>query len=254
MPNSSPRATRTAGATWTQVFTSGLAMSRRILPVLSTSVRAPVGHTATHWPHMTQLVSIRPLPKAVATTAGKPLSTAPMAPTLWYSWHTDSQRRHMMHLLASRTMEGEDSTAYWDCWPLKGISRMPRSAASAWSSHLPLLAHCRQSFGWSLSMSSRTVRRALSARNELVFTTMSGMHSVIQAGARFRRPTTSTTHTRQPPGWFLRARPSSSKLQRVGMVIPICSAAFRMVVPRGTSTVLLSIVNLIVSMSCSSLY
>ena len=118
MPNSSPRATRTAGATWTQVFTFGFAMSRRILPVLSTSARAPVGHTATHWPQRTQLVSVRFLPNAVETTAGKPLSMAPMAPTLWYSWHTDSQRRHMMHLFASRTMEGENSFAYWDCCPL----------------------------------------------------------------------------------------------------------------------------------------
>ena len=153
----------------------------------------------------------------------------------------------MMHLFASRTMEGEVSFAYWDIWPLKGISRMPMSAASACSSHLPLLGHWRQSLGWSLSMSSSTVRRALSARNELVFTTMSGMHSVMQAGARLRRPTTSTTHTRHPPGLFSRARPSSSKWQRVGILIPICSAAFRMVVPLGTSTSLLSMVNLIVS-------
>ena len=252
MPNSSPRATRTAGATWTQVLTSGLAMSRRILPVWSTSERAPTGQTATHWPQNTQLVSTSSLPKAVFTTAGKPLSTAPMAPTLWYSWHTLSQRRHMMHLLASRTIEGESSMGYWDCWPLKGISRIPMSAARAWSSHLPLLGHWRQSLGWSESMSSRTVLRALRARKELVFTTMSGMHSVMQAGARFLRPTTSTTQMRHPPGRFLRARPSSSKWQRVGILIPICSAALRMVVPLGTSTSLLSIVNLIVSIFFSS--
>ena len=210
-PNSSPRATRTAGATWTQVLTSGFAMSRSTFAVLSTSDRAPVGHTATHWPQNTQLVFTRGSSNAVLTTAGKPLSTAPIAPTLWYSWHTLSQRRHIMHLLESRTIEGESSMGYWDCWPLKGISRIPISAARDWSSHLPLLGHWRQSLGWSLSISSRTVLRALRARKELVFTTMSGMHSVMQAGARFLRPTTSTTHMRHPPGRFSRARPSSSK-------------------------------------------
>ena len=56
--------------------------------------------------------------KAVFTVAWNPRLTAESAPTVWIVLHMVSQRRHMMHLLGLRTMEGERSILKCDISPL----------------------------------------------------------------------------------------------------------------------------------------
>ena len=45
------------------------------------SVRAPTGHTATHWPQLTQLAAARPLGEAGAMVLSSPSPVAQMADT-----------------------------------------------------------------------------------------------------------------------------------------------------------------------------
>ena len=80
MPNSSPRATRTAGAGCTTTIFSGSLIAAQTLSVSSFSVSAPTGQALMHWPQKMQLVSMMLRPKAGAIWVLKPRSTAPMAP------------------------------------------------------------------------------------------------------------------------------------------------------------------------------
>ena len=72
------------------------------------------------------------------------------------------------------------------------MSRMPKSAAMAWSSQLPLRGHWRQSFGWVLSMSSSTLRRILTISGSCVTIFMPGAASVQQARSSLGEPTART--------------------------------------------------------------
>ena len=107
----------------------------------------------------------------------------------------------------------ESSTSKWLTAPLNSMSRMPNSAASFCSSQSWFLAQVRQSWGWSESMSSRTVRRALRARWELVHTsTRSLVMGVAQAGTRMgrgRMPVASTRQMRQLAGLLDTPHPTS---------------------------------------------
>ena len=93
MPNSSPKATRTAGAVCTTTFLVGSLMAAITFLMLSTNVRAPTGHTCTHWPQLTHELSPSFCSKAGATTDGKPRFTPLRAPTVWNLLHIVSQRR-----------------------------------------------------------------------------------------------------------------------------------------------------------------
>ena len=177
-------------------------MARSTSAMLEFSESAPVGHTATHCPQLMQLVVCMGSLKAVLTTAGKPRLTAERTPTDWISLQAVSQRRHMMHLSMSRTMDTDMSFWYLVVSPRYFISRMPRSCAVRCSSQWPFLVQVRQSLGWLERMSSMTVRRAVTTRGVCVRTTMPSVHTVLQAGARFLRPSTSTTQMRQAPGLF----------------------------------------------------
>ena len=66
-PNSSPRATRTEGATWTMTCLELSWMARHTGAVESSSTMAPTGQAREHWPHSTQSVSPMGRSKAVVT-------------------------------------------------------------------------------------------------------------------------------------------------------------------------------------------
>ena len=70
------------------------------------SVMAPTGQTAAHWPHCTQMTSLRSVAKAGPMTVVKPRFCGKRAPTPWISLHTVTQRRHETHLPESRTRAG----------------------------------------------------------------------------------------------------------------------------------------------------
>ena len=79
---------------------------------------------------------------------------------------------------------------------------MPNSQASVCSSQSVDLAQIRQLNGWLESISSNSRRRANSTRFELVVTFMPSATGVAQAGARLRRPSTSTLQMRQEATLF----------------------------------------------------
>ena len=81
------------------------------------------------------------------------------------------------------------------------------------------------------SNSSTTVRRAARTRRVFVHTFMPLVTGIEQEAARFRAPSTSTTHTRHAP-----IASSPSTWQSVGIRTPACRAAWRIVVPSGTCT------------------
>ena len=177
-------------------------------------VMAPTGQALTHCPQNVQDVSASGIMLAVPTFAEKPRPTPVRVPTVWTLLQTVSQRRHMMHLERSRMMASlESSIGKWLTSPLNSMSLMPNSAASFWSSQSWFLGQVRQFFGWSESISSRTVRRALRARCELVQTsTRSLVIGVAQAGTstgRGRMPAASTRHMRQDAGLLETPQPRS---------------------------------------------
>jgi hypothetical protein len=68
-------------------------------------------------------------------------------------------------------------------------------------------------------------------RSELVVISMLGLTGVVHAGKSFGDPVTSTMHKRQPPYGV-----KPSRLQSVGINMPLSFAALRIVVPSGTET------------------
>ena len=187
--------------------------------------------------------------KVGATVVSNPRRTAPSTPTVCTSLQTVSQRRHRMHLSMFRVMAAVTSFLRTDCSPLNGISRILNRVTSFWSSQSLHLGQVRQSLGWSERMSSATVFRARTTRAEFVRTTMPSVTRVAQDGARLRRPSTSTTHTRQAAGELLTQVPLRSIWHKAGIVMPTEAAASRTVVPFSTHTARLSIVRLIMASS-----
>lgn len=140
-----------------------------------------------------------------------PRRMAPSAPTVCTSLQTLSQRRQKIHLSMLRTMDEVTSRLRGDSSPpLKGMVRMLKRSASVCSSQLPHLGQVRQSLGWSDRMSSATTLRAFITRRVLVRTTIPSVQRVAQAGARLRRPSTSTTQMRHDAGLFLMQVPFRS--------------------------------------------
>ena len=109
IPNSSPRAARTAGAVCTITVFVGSERALITFPVSSNGVRAPVGHTATHCPQNVHGESIRSCSKAGATTDMNPRLIALSAPTDCTVLQIVSQRRHIIHLSISLLRAGETS-------------------------------------------------------------------------------------------------------------------------------------------------
>ena len=231
-PNSSPKATETAGACCT---TTSLSLSFRASMtswIWLFSVRAPVGQTVTHWPQFTQLDTFRPSSKAVPIFAREPRPMKSMAETCWTSSQIRTHLLQRMHLAGSRTIEGlEASSVCRVRSPAKRRLRTPNSSARSCNSQLPLRTQYRQSSGWLASSSSMIVLRAWTARGECVRIFMPSAAGKAQLGTRPRWPSTSTTHIRQAP---VGVRPSM--WQSVGTLMPARRSAVSSISPFSAQT------------------
>ena len=108
MPTMLPRATLTAGATWTTVFTDGLEIASHTFWISLRAVIAPVGHATAHWPQPTHMVSERGFPKAVEMSILEPRKAKSIAPTFCTSWQVLTQSPQRMHLPESKTIEADE--------------------------------------------------------------------------------------------------------------------------------------------------
>ena len=137
----------------------------------------------------------------------KPRPMGPITPTAWVLLQAATQRRHRMHLLLSRTMEGlRSSMSYWFILPLYlSTSSTPRSLHICCSSHFWLRGHSRHFLSWLESSSSRFTRRASRSLGVFVFTFIPGATGSTQAAPKARAPV-STTHMRQAPIWLISFR------------------------------------------------
>src|SRR6056297_2623428 len=105
-----------------------------------------------------------------------------------------------MHLLVSRTIEGEKSSIVGVLFiPSYETSLIPSSSVSFCSSHDPFLSQTRHSWLWFARISSTTIFLASLTRLELVFTTIPSETGVVHAVNRALALSTSTTQTRQAP-------------------------------------------------------
>ena len=97
IPNASPTATRTAGATCATTRTSGSARASHTSSTCVLIVIAPVGQYTRHWPQFTQSVSAIFLLKAGITVASVPLNAKPRAPIPCISSHALTQSPQRIH-------------------------------------------------------------------------------------------------------------------------------------------------------------
>jgi len=124
-PNSSPMATRMAGAT---CATQRLVLSLIAFQTISmwlVALSAPTGHTTVHWPQNTQLTV--PIGKSIAgpITVLKPRFCAFKTPVPCTWLQTVTQRRHSTHLLILRVMDTEVSSPRSLCSPSKRVFSTP---------------------------------------------------------------------------------------------------------------------------------
>ncbi|MBT9156692.1 MAG: hypothetical protein DDT37_01680 [Firmicutes bacterium] len=244
MPNSSPKAARTAGATWTTVCNVGSLRARQVGSVASASLSAATGQTLMHCPHATHGPSAKPWPKGVVTTALEPRPARPIAETFCTCSQMRMQRPQRMHLFGSRTTATLLKSCAWarsSC--LKRILRTPSWCATSCSSHVPWRGHTKQSCGWLASKSSTMHLRVLRTISELVRTRIPEDAGYTHEAARLFMPSISTTHSLQEP-----SRRSSGWKQRVGTCTPALRAASSTVEPGSTSTGAPSIVSFMRSM------
>ena len=161
-----------------------------------------------------------------------PRSRKDSAQTSCTSWQTCTHRPHLMHLVKSRMIEPlEASSGTGVTMRLMFSVRMPKSAASACSSQVPLRPQVRQLLGCVESSSSRTVRRMSVSSPLLVVTSMPSTTGVQQARGMRGWPAICTIHRPQAA-----VGSRSSSLHRVGIFTCTCRAASRMVVPARTVT------------------
>ena len=199
MPNSSPIATRTAGAIWTETraFLSSSAFQTFAVSFLTTI--APVGQTAAHWPQPTQLLSAIGMSKTVLIVIFEPRRAKSIAPTLCISLHILTQSPQRMHLLWSRDMQSDESSRRGSAAPFgKRTPSMLKRIARSWSLHLPLLWQVVQSRQWSASSSSSIILRYLRSRSVFVHISMPSFGGVEQAASRPPH-LFSTMHMRHAP-------------------------------------------------------
>src|SRR5699024_6121699 len=107
---------------------------------------APVGQYTRHCPQLTHWVSTIFLLNAGITIASVPRYANPSAPIPWSSSQARTQSPQRIHLLGSRTIEGElSSISRISLVFLKRISLTPKRCASSWSTHSPLFTQVVQS-------------------------------------------------------------------------------------------------------------
>ncbi len=109
-PNSSPMVAWMEGAVCTTTNLSSSSRACHTASISLTSVMAPTGHTAAHWPQLAQLISAMGRSKAVVTVAEKPRPAKARADTPCTSSHTRTQRPQRMHLLGSLLKAGPSSS------------------------------------------------------------------------------------------------------------------------------------------------
>ena len=144
--------------------------------------------------------SFTPAAGAITVFSPRPMNSS--AQTFCISWQTSAQRPHLMHLSGLRTIDGvEVSFSWWTTSFGNGMSRMPKSAAIAWSSQEPERGHCRQSDGWFARMSSRTVRRTCTMSGSCVTIFMPGIASVQHARRSFGLGTNFPGSVRLGTSW-----------------------------------------------------
>ncbi len=150
-PNSSPIVAWIEGAVWTTTYFSGSSITRQTLSISLTSVIAPTGQTAAHWPQLAQLTSLWGRSKAVVTIESKPRELNCNADTPCISSHTLTQRPQSMHLLGSLFKEGPVSSTGRSLVSPANLSTSSLLILISWviscSSQLPFRSQPRQSFG-----------------------------------------------------------------------------------------------------------
>ncbi|MPM36561.1 hypothetical protein SDC9_83160 [bioreactor metagenome] len=153
-----------------------------------------------HWPQLMQLVSTRGFSKAGATCVSKPRLIMPMQATPWVFSQAATQRRQRMHLLLSRTMEGDmSSTLRRMRSPSYLISSTPSSLARVWSSQLWLRLQVRQTRSWSDRIRPSTNLRASRTLAEFVETSIPSDTGMTQEAIILPERLSSTRHIRQAP-------------------------------------------------------
>lgn len=201
IPKSRPNAVRTAGAVWAITILVGSAKASKTGCCVLRPLSAFTGQTDTHCPQYERYFRPYPVQKLIKYGALNPRFAAVKAPTVCcIVLHMVSQRRHMTHLFMFRTMEGERSIVNVDISPLYRISQF--------------LSHVR-------SFVTRNVRCCYMSDippddSDQLHHRPTGIHhpgyvSVrpylpyipsYRMGARFLRPSISTTQIRQAPGLF----------------------------------------------------
>ncbi|OPZ68207.1 MAG: hypothetical protein BWY81_00954 [Firmicutes bacterium ADurb.Bin467] len=130
-PNSSPSATRTAGATCTTVRTPGFSSASQTARFALVSFSAPTGQTTVHWPQNAQLTVPIGSPIAGEISVSKPRFCAPSTQASCTSAHAVTQRRQSMHFDMSRVMATEASMWKRDRSPSKREVSTPSCFPSA---------------------------------------------------------------------------------------------------------------------------
>ena len=196
IPRPAPRERRERAAPTTCFF--GSASSSQTSLVESFSCSAPVGQAAMHCPQLMQAMSRqRHIHTASSMAVLKPRFVgADHADALHILPQAATQRRHRMHLLLSRTMDGDrSSTSYSFMAPAK---RSSSSTPSIMAQLLQLaVAGCARRTGiacrdWTAAARGSTFRASRMA-GVLVFTTIPCVTGSTHAACSDRAPATSTS-------------------------------------------------------------
>eukprot|EP00037_Helgoeca_nana_P029487 m.351874 g.351874 ORF g.351874 m.351874 type:complete len:376 (-) comp27983_c0_seq3:368-1495(-) len=204
-PNSSPSATRVAGATCTIVVWVRALSAERTSRQTDCSVSAPVGHTSVHCPQLMHCVSARARSNAVVCSMPAPRSTMPkMYCSCPPAPHTSTQRLQSMHLSTSRSIATEVWS--WACSRCESAAPRPRGVTATLAGcssfttvrrrHSCSTSHRMQSSGCRDKSISTSRRRYASTSGECVCTVSPSESGVAHAGRSF--PLTSTRHTLSP--------------------------------------------------------
>ena len=153
-----------------------------------------------------------------------------IAPIFCTFLHAATHLLHKIHLLKSLTIDGDkSSTLCLVISPGNSTFKTLNLVASACNSQFPERVQVKQSFAWLEIIRSSITCLASKTFGVCVCTTIPSSTVWIQEVANPRLPSTSTIHILQSPTSFI-----SFKKHSVGISIPACLAASRIVVPFST--------------------
>src|SRR5437867_9759676 len=115
---------------------------------------APVGHTAAHSPHDTQVDSPMGRLRSKPIWVSAPLPVRPMTSLFWISSQPRIQRSHRMQAWWLTEMTFDEASFGRPLPRGKDAPFAPYRRASAWSSLSPVVVSLGQTSGWSLIKSS----------------------------------------------------------------------------------------------------